>query len=76
MKAEGIRRGADHVRQFTILGDGAAWIRNIATAKFPEVILSSLRVVFYVQQRHVGPGVCLMDMVISRFIQHVDEVEE
>ena len=35
VKAEGIRRGADHVRQFTILGDGAAWIWNIATAKFP-----------------------------------------
>jgi hypothetical protein len=26
VKAEGIRRGADHVRQFTVLGDGAAWI--------------------------------------------------
>ena len=25
-RAEGIRRGADHVRQFTVLGDGAAWI--------------------------------------------------
>ena len=36
VKAEGIRRGAGHVRQFTILGDGAAWIWNIATAKFPE----------------------------------------
>jgi hypothetical protein len=36
VKAEGIRRGADHVRQFTILGDGAAWIWNIAAAKFPE----------------------------------------
>ncbi|HEY5355220.1 MAG TPA: ISKra4 family transposase [Streptosporangiaceae bacterium] len=36
VKAEGIRRGADHVRQFTILGDGAAWIWNIATARFPE----------------------------------------
>ena len=36
MQAEGIRRGADHVRQLTILGDGAAWIWNIATAKFPE----------------------------------------
>ena len=23
-----------------------------------------------------APGVCLMDMVISRFIQYVDEVEE
>jgi hypothetical protein len=36
VKAEGIRRGADHVRQFTILGDGAAWIWKIATSKFPE----------------------------------------
>ena len=36
MEAEGIRRGAAHVRQLTILGDGAAWIWGIATAKFPE----------------------------------------
>jgi hypothetical protein len=36
VKAEGIRRGAGHVRQFTVLGDGAAWIWGIATAKFPE----------------------------------------
>jgi hypothetical protein len=35
VKAEGIRRGADHVRQFTVIGDGAAWIWGIATAKFP-----------------------------------------
>jgi len=35
VKAEGIRRGADHVRQLTILGDGAAWIWNLATSKFP-----------------------------------------
>jgi hypothetical protein len=36
VKAEGIRRGADHVRQLTILGDGAPWIWGIATSKFPE----------------------------------------
>jgi hypothetical protein len=36
VQAEGIRRGAEHVRQFTIIGDGAAWIWGIATAKFPE----------------------------------------
>jgi len=35
VKAEGIRRGAGHVRQLTILGDGAAWIWNLATATFP-----------------------------------------
>jgi hypothetical protein len=36
VKAEGIRRGADHVRQLTVIGDGAAWIWGIATVKFPE----------------------------------------
>src|ERR1700677_589916 len=36
VEAEGIRRGAAHVAQLTILGDGAAWIWGIATAKFPE----------------------------------------
>jgi hypothetical protein len=36
VKAEGIRRGADHIRQLTVIGDGAAWIWGIATAKFPE----------------------------------------
>jgi hypothetical protein len=36
VRAEGIRRGAGHVRQFTILGDGAAWIWNLAAATFPE----------------------------------------
>jgi hypothetical protein len=36
VKAEGIRRGADHVRQLTVLGDGAAWIWTIAAAQFPE----------------------------------------
>src|SRR5205807_2125195 len=28
--------GTGHIRQMTILGDGAPWIWNIATAKFPE----------------------------------------
>jgi len=36
VKAEGIRRGSDHIRQFTVIGDGAAWIWGIAAAKFPE----------------------------------------
>ncbi len=36
VEAEGIRRGAGHVRQLTILGDGAAWIWNIASSNFPE----------------------------------------
>ena len=36
VKAEGIRRGAEHVRQLTLIGDGAAWIWNLAAATFPE----------------------------------------
>ena len=35
VKAEGTRRGAGHVRQMTVIGDGAAWIWGIATGKFP-----------------------------------------
>jgi hypothetical protein len=35
VEAEGIRRGARHVRQLTIPGDGAAWIWGIASGKFP-----------------------------------------
>jgi hypothetical protein len=36
VEAEGIRRGARHVRKMTILGDGVAWIWGIASSKFPE----------------------------------------
>ena len=36
VRAEGIRRGAGHVRQLTVIGDGAPWIWGIAGAKFPE----------------------------------------
>jgi hypothetical protein len=42
VKAEGIRRGADHVRQLTVLGDGAAWTWGTATAKFPRPPRSDL----------------------------------
>ncbi|MEP7024273.1 MAG: hypothetical protein ABJB47_10835 [Actinomycetota bacterium] len=36
VKAEGIRRRAGHVRQLTIIGDGAAWIWGIATSSSPR----------------------------------------
>jgi hypothetical protein len=36
MAAEARRRGAGHVRQLVILGDGAAWIWNLASQHFPE----------------------------------------
>lgn len=34
--AEARRRGADDTRQLVVLGDGAAWIWNLATAILPE----------------------------------------
>ena len=36
MAAEAGRRGAGHIRQLTVLGDGAAWIWNLAARHFPE----------------------------------------
>ena len=36
VKAEGIRRGADHVRQLTVIGDGAAWIGASPPASSPK----------------------------------------
>ena len=36
MAAEARRRGAAHIRQMVILGAGAAWIWNLATAHFCE----------------------------------------
>src|SRR6202034_1402997 len=35
-RPEGPRRGAGHVRQLTVIGDGAAWTWGIANEKFPE----------------------------------------
>jgi hypothetical protein len=36
MAAEARRRGAAHVRQLVILGDGAHWIWNLASQHFPQ----------------------------------------
>lgn len=35
VNAEASRRGADHIRQLVFLGDGAAWIWNLAGQLFP-----------------------------------------
>jgi hypothetical protein len=34
--AEARRRGAQHIRQLVVLGDGAVWIWNLATKTWPE----------------------------------------
>jgi hypothetical protein len=35
VQAEARRRGAEHIRQLVVLGDGARWIWNLATQRFP-----------------------------------------
>src|SRR6266568_7033165 len=52
VKAEGIRRGADHVRQLTILGDGAVWIC------YPDVGIADLIPVPRLSRRSSVPAWC------------------
>jgi hypothetical protein len=40
LDAEARRRGIEYIRQPVVLGDGAAWIWNLADQHFPSVILS------------------------------------
>jgi hypothetical protein len=67
VKAEGIRRGADHVRQLTILGDGAAWIWGIATSKFPE---ATQIVDLYHAREHIHDLARLLEFML---LDHKDE---
>jgi hypothetical protein len=67
VKAEGTRRGADHVRQLTILGDGAAWIWNIASSKFPA---ATQIVDLYHAREHVHDVARLLEFML---LDHKDE---
>jgi hypothetical protein len=67
VKAEGIRRGADHVRQLTIIGDGAAWIWGIAAARFPE---ATQIVDLYHAREHIHDLARLLEFML---LDHKDE---
>jgi hypothetical protein len=41
--AEARRRGADHVRQLIVLGDGAGWIWKLAGKLLPEAVARRCR---------------------------------
>lgn len=41
VEAEARGRGSDHIRQLVVLGDGARWIWNLATTRFPKPHKSS-----------------------------------
>ena len=65
VKAEGIRRGAEHVRQLTIIGDGAAWIRNLAAAAFPQA--TCIVDLFHARQHLHSLARCLEFMLNDRY---------
>jgi len=67
VKAEGIRRGADHVRQLTIIGDGAAWIWNLAAAAFPE---ATCIVDLYHAREHLHDLARILEFILG---DHKDE---
>jgi hypothetical protein len=67
VQAEGIRRGANHVRQLTILGDGAPWIWNIASSKFPEA--TQIVDLFHARE-HIHDLARLLDFML---LDHKDE---
>ena len=67
VKAEGIRRGADHVRQLTIIGDGAAWIWNLAAATFPEA--TCIVDLYHARQHLHSLARCLEFMLGDRYSQ-------
>ena len=61
MAAEARSRGARHVRQLTILGDGAHWIWNLAGEHFPE---ATQIVDLYHAREHLNDlGKCLAFML-------------
>ena len=60
VKAEGIRRGADHARQLTIIGDGLAWIWGIATARFPATQIVDL----YHAREHLHDLARLLELML------------
>jgi hypothetical protein len=65
VKAEGIRRGAGHVRQLTIIGDGAAWIWNLAAATFPEA--TCIVDLYHARQHLHSLARCLEFMLNDRY---------
>ena len=67
VKAEGIRRGAERVRQLTIIGDGAAWIWNLAAATFPE---ATCIVDLYHARQHLHDLARLLEFMLGD--QHED----
>jgi hypothetical protein len=62
MAAEARRRGAAHIRQMVILGDGAAWIWNLAGQHFPQ---ATQIVDLYHAREHLHDLVKLLEFMLG-----------
>jgi hypothetical protein len=62
MAGEARRRGASHIRQLIVLGDGAAWIWNLATRHFPE---ATQIVDLYHAREHLHELAKLLEFMLS-----------
>jgi hypothetical protein len=63
MAAEARRRGAGHVRQLVILGDGAVWIWNLASRHFPG---ATQIVDLYHAREHLHDLAKLLEFMLGR----------
>jgi hypothetical protein len=62
VQAEACRRGAEHIRQLVVLGDGAVWIWNLATKTWPE---ATQIVDYYHAREHVNDLAKLLTPVLG-----------
>jgi hypothetical protein len=62
VQAEARRRGAEHIRQLVVLGDGAVWIWNLATKILPE---ATQIVDYYHAREHVNDLAKLLTPVLG-----------
>jgi hypothetical protein len=63
VQAEARRRGAEHIRQLVVLGDGAVWIWNLATKILPE---ATQIVDYYHAREHVNDLAKLLTPVLGK----------
>jgi hypothetical protein len=61
LQAEARRRGADHVRQLVVLGDGARWIWSLADQRFPE---AAQIVDLYHAREHLHALASLLEFIV------------
>jgi hypothetical protein len=67
MAGEALRRGAAHVRQLVVLGDGAVWIWNLAGRYFPQ---ATQVVDLYHAREHLHELARFLEFILGDHKQH------